>query len=65
MQLLDFFRGAPADKVNLRGIDHAIVCTAVGGEKVALRTYSIGLKKVRTAPKFPRLPTMRHTYTVQ
>lgn len=45
--LLDFFRGAPADKVNLRGIDHAIVCTAVGGEVVALRTYSVGLKKVR------------------
>lgn len=45
--LLDFFRGAPADKVNLRGIDHAIVCTAVGGEAVTLRTYSIGLKKVR------------------
>jgi ribosome production factor 2 len=56
--LLDFFRGAPADKVNLRGIDHAIVCTAVGGEAVTLRTYSIGLKKVRAISLSPE-----HTHT--
>jgi ribosome production factor 2 len=51
--LLDFFRGWPAEKVNLRGIDHAIVCTAVSNTVVCLRTYEIRLLKVSTMPPLP------------
>ena len=45
--LLDFFRGQAVDKVNLRGLDHAIVCTAAADDQIKLRTYSLQLRKVR------------------
>jgi ribosome production factor 2 len=59
--LLDFLRGWPAEKVNLQGLDHAIVCTAVGDDVVKLRTYNIKLLKARTPTQYwPQLHRVSH-----
>mmetsp|Transcript_6765 Transcript_6765/g.10553 ORF Transcript_6765/g.10553 Transcript_6765/m.10553 type:complete len:304 (+) Transcript_6765:29-940(+) len=50
--ILDFFRGMQVSLVNLAGLDHIIVCTAVDG-KVHFRHYAIRLKK--SGGKLPRV----------
>ncbi|CAI5703027.1 hypothetical protein KXD40_003989 [Peronospora effusa] len=42
--LLDTFRGAIVQNVNIKGLDHVIVCTA-WKETVSFRSYSIDFKK--------------------
>ncbi|TMW56701.1 hypothetical protein Poli38472_006711 [Pythium oligandrum] len=42
--LIDVFRGTVIEQINVKGIDHAIVCTA-WKEKVFFRSYSIDFKK--------------------
>ena len=44
--LMDFFRGWPAESINLQGVDHVIVCTAISEDTVCLRSYGIKLLKV-------------------
>eukprot|EP00898_Chlorokybus_atmophyticus_P003689 jgi/Chlat1/4320/Chrsp29S08899 len=46
--LLDMFRGLVVDAVNLKGLDRAIVCTAVPGGRVLFRHCRIKLKKSGT-----------------
>lgn len=42
---LDLFRGYPADAVDLAGLEHCIVFTALSETKVAMRCYKIELMK--------------------
>ncbi|KAJ0402754.1 hypothetical protein ATCC90586_007665 [Pythium insidiosum] len=42
--LIDVFRGTVVDSVNVKGLDHAIVCTA-WKDRVFFRSYSIAFKK--------------------
>lgn len=42
--LIDIFRGTVVDQVNLKGLDHVIVCTA-DKEMVLFRSYSIAFQK--------------------
>merc|ERR1719223_164736 len=51
--VLDWFRGEVVDKINLAGLDRVIVCTAVDGDQVLFRQYSVVLKKSGT--KLPRV----------
>lgn len=50
--LLDIFRGEELKEINLAGLEHIIICTAVGGV-IHFRHYAILLKKSGT--KFPRI----------
>eukprot|EP01094_Clydonella_sp_ATCC50884_P015722 TRINITY_DN2634_c0_g1_i1.p1 TRINITY_DN2634_c0_g1~~TRINITY_DN2634_c0_g1_i1.p1 ORF type:complete len:337 (+),score=119.97 TRINITY_DN2634_c0_g1_i1:69-1013(+) len=49
---LDFFRGNEMDGINLKGLEHVIVCTAVA-EVVHFRRYGIALK--RSGSRIPRV----------
>jgi ribosome production factor 2 len=53
--LLDFYRGETADKICLTGLEHVISITAdpVREGKIALRVYSVQLKKSGT--RVPRI----------
>jgi len=51
--LIDFFRGAEVDSINLAGLDHVVVCTAVDGGTVAFRHYFVALKK--SGSRVPRV----------
>ncbi len=42
--VIDIFRGTIVDLINVKGLDHVIVCTA-WKEKVFFRSYSIDFKK--------------------
>lgn len=50
--LLDFFRGAVVDNVNLKGLDRLIICTAAGG-KLLLRQCQVLFK--RSGVRTPRV----------
>jgi ribosome production factor 2 len=55
--LVDLFRGTVVDKVNLEGLDHVIICTAVDG-KILFRQYLIRLKKTGTRLPYTELEEM-------
>ena len=55
--LLDMFRGDKAEKISMRGIDHAISCTCIDG-KIHIRGYY--LKFAKTEGK---VHTLIHLYT--
>jgi len=50
--LIDFFRGAIVETINLAGLEHVIVCSTVN-EKVFFRVYRVVLK--RSGLKTPRV----------
>lgn len=52
MVVVDVFRLSEVEKVNLEGLDHVIVCTAVG-EAICWRQYMVELKKSGT--RLPRV----------
>jgi len=51
--IVDFFRGQVLQKVNLAGLDHVIVLTAVSSDMIYFRHYAVTLKKSGT--KVPRV----------
>lgn len=48
--LIDMFRGTIVESVNVKGLDHVIVCTA-WKDKVFFRSYSIDFKKADAHPR--------------
>lgn len=48
--LIDTFRGTIVELVNVKGLDHVIVCTAFK-EKVFFRSYSVDFKKADSHPR--------------
>jgi len=50
--IVDFFRGAIVTNINLMGLEHVVVCTAVEGY-IFFRVYRINLKK--SGSKIPRV----------
>lgn len=48
--LIDMFRGTIVESVNVKGLDHVIVCTA-WKEKVFFRSYSVDFKKADAHPR--------------
>lgn len=51
--LLDFFRGEVMDIINLAALDHVIICTAQGKDKIFFRHYCVRFKK--SGGKIPRV----------
>jgi len=62
--LLDFFRGELAESINLAGLDHVIVCSAVD-EKIYFRRYAINLKKSGTKVPRVELTEIGPSFTIQ
>ncbi|KAJ3092949.1 rRNA-binding ribosome biosynthesis protein rpf2 [Quaeritorhiza haematococci] len=50
---LDFFRGEPADSVNLAGIDHVLAFIADPSGDIRFRVYTVSMKK--SGGKIPRV----------
>jgi ribosome production factor 2 len=46
--IVDFFRGQVLQKVNLAGLDHVVVLTAVSSDMIYFRHYAVTLKKSGT-----------------
>jgi len=56
--LMDVFRGRPATRINLKGVDRVIVCTALPDDKVMFRQCAIKYKKSGTRMPLVELDEM-------